>query len=104
MGQVIVEFGAANASSAQGDTPIFETNGAVTEEVTTSGTAAATTAVAPIANAVCVIANNSTNLVWAAFGSAPTAAVGTTHAILPNTARSLGGIPKGWKVSLIDDS
>lgn len=104
MGQVVIEYGLANASSQQGPAPIFEANGAVSEEVTTSGTAASTTATAPFRNSVCVIMNNSSTAVWVAFGASPTAAVGTTHFVLPNSIREIGGISKGWKASVIDDS
>jgi hypothetical protein len=100
MGQVLVTYGKVDNRRA---VPVWAPYGASSEEKTTSGTAGSTTAVASLGDYV-RISNNSSTLVWAAIGQSPTAAVGTTFAVLPNTSIDLGPLAAGDKVSVIDDS
>lgn len=100
MGQVLITF--AKVDNRRG-IPAYAPYGATTEEKTTSGTAGSTTATSAEGD-FARITNNSTTLVWAATGTAPTAAVGTTFAIAPNSTLDLGPLPAGHKVSVIDDS
>jgi hypothetical protein len=103
MGQAVVEFGKIGAPSRHnGGGDVFDAGGQ-SEEVTTSGTSAATTMTAKVGD-VCVIVNNSDAMIWATFGASPTAAVGTTHAILSKTSRTFGPMGAGFKAALIDDS
>lgn len=103
MGQVVVTFGAAIAKGEYGPVPVLGAYPRSTEEITTSGTHAVTSNAAG-KDDVAVIKNNSDSAVWVAVGSAPVAAVGAAHFVLPNEAHAIGGLKEGHKLSVIDDS
>lgn len=104
MGQAIVEMNIGPASSQQGPLQILSINNAQVEEITTSGTSAQSTVTTQYANSTVTVHNNSSTLMWAEFGSNPTAAVETTFPVMPNSSFTFGEVPKGYKVALIDDS
>lgn len=104
MPQVIVEFGRSMAPQPgrSTDAPVYDPFPQV-EEVTSSGTSQATT-IAAKAHDVAAIMNAGTTPVWAAFGTSPTAAVGSGVFIPANTVRDFGPIGAGMKAAIIDDS
>lgn len=103
MGQVIVTFGAAVTKGEYGAAPVMSAYPRSTEEVTTSGTHAVTSNAAG-KDDVAMIKNNDTTAKWIAVGTAPVAAVGSAHFILPAEAYTIGGLQEGHKISVIDDS
>lgn len=100
MGQVIVTFAAVDN---QRTLPAYAARGAKVEELATSGTHARSTVTADAGDYARIV-NNSSGLVWVTFAATPTAAVGTTYAIPPNTAADFGPLLAGDKASVIDDS
>jgi len=101
MAQVIVEYGPAVVNRSGGVAPVYAGKQVNAEEVTTSGTAASTTATASQGDFVSIL-NNGSGLVWGSFES--TAAVGTDFTIGPGERRDFGPLAEGDAVSLIDDS
>jgi hypothetical protein len=97
MGQVIVEMGPTDSENA------LIAEQMRSEEIASSGTAAASTIVTS-GNDLIVIHNNQAGVVWVAFGTSPTAAVGTTACLPANTSRSFRVNQANLKVSVIDDS
>lgn len=73
------------------------------EDITTSGTSQATTAVAPV-DCICTVEAWGTGSAWIKFGTAPTAAVGSDHLITAPATRHFSGIKANWKAAVIDDS
>ena len=104
MSQVIVEFGRANAAQPgrSSDASVYDPF-PQSEEITSSGTSQATTMTAD-AHDVAIVINNGTDAIWVDFAASPTAAVGTTVFIAPNTQRDFGPIGKGMKAAVINDS
>lgn len=100
MGQCLVTF--AGVDNTRGHS-VYSPYGVKSQEVITSGTAAASTITADAGDYARIV-NNSDTLIWATVGSAPTAAVGTTYAIGARTSIDLGPLAAGSKVSVIDDS
>lgn len=101
MGQVIVTFGRLNMGAPGGPAQIIEPNGARSEEVTTSGTAASTTATAG-SGEYALISNNSGGLVWVKFNG--TAAVNAGCPVLPAGVMAFGPLAAGAVASVVDDS
>ncbi|MEL6361712.1 MAG: hypothetical protein AAFR21_11560 [Pseudomonadota bacterium] len=99
MGQAIVTMGGARRPAGS---PIFRASGAQTQEINTSGTSQATTIEADRED-IAIVINNSSALIWAEFGPNPIAAVGTTHAILPNSSAAFD-VGEGDRCALIDDN
>lgn len=102
MAQVIVEFGPAMAPQVgkSAAAPVFSPF-AQTEEVTSSGTSAATTMTAVEYDVASIYSSGN---VWVTFGASPTAAVGTTSFIAAGTRRDFGPLGVGMKCAVIDDS
>ena len=77
----------------------------VTSEEEDADTVKTTTATstAPKGFGFCDIINNGATMVWAAFGSAPTAAVGTTSVVMAGERRTFAVEPSD-KASVIIDS
>lgn len=104
MAQITISFGKGGApSNAGGVSQVFDAY-AQTEEVTSSGTSAATTITANKHDVARVTNHDASQMVWVTFGASPTAAVGTTHAIAPGSTQDLGPIGEGHKAAVIDDS
>ena len=99
MAQVFVTFGRVDN---QRGLPVYAPQ-ATTAELTSSGTASATTPTAS-AGDYARVKNNGTGTVWIAIGAAPTAAVGTTFALGAGEALDIGPLSAGDKFSVIDDS
>ena len=103
MAQVFVRFGRGGApSQAGGVSQVFDAYPQV-EELSSSGTSAATTITAKKGD-VARVTNNGTGTIWVTFGASPTAAVETTHPIGPGLTEDLGPIGEGQKCAVIDDS
>jgi hypothetical protein len=74
------------------------------EEVTTSGTSAATTATATVGDFVSIYNADTSQVVWGRIGASPTAAVEQDFSIGPGERREFGPLPAGVAVALINDS
>ena len=83
--------------------PAYSPYGAKATELTSSGSAAATTLTADEGDYARVV-NNGTGTIWVTFGTAPVAAVGTTHPVGPGMTVDFGPLTGGHKASVIDDS
>ena len=104
MAQITVRFGRGGApSQAGGVSQVFDAYAQV-EELSSSGTSAATTITATKHDVARVTNHDASQLVWVTFGASPTAAVGTTHPIAPGATEDLGAIGEGHKMAVIDDS
>jgi hypothetical protein len=107
MAQVIVEFGrvggGGNFTAGNTGAAVMLGAGITGEEVTTSGTSAATTATSSVGDFVSIY-NAGTSVVWGRIGESPTAAVGQDFCIGPEERREFGPLPAGYAVALIDDS
>lgn len=101
MAQVIVQFGKWAKPGFSG--PQCYEGGGQTEELTSSGTSAASTIAAKEGD-VCVVTNPGAGLIWVTFAATPVAAVETTHPVLGASTRVFGPIGAGQKVAVIDDS
>ena len=104
MAQVTVRFGkGGSASGAGGVAQTFDAYPQA-EEITSSGTSAASTITAKANDVARVTNHDASQLVWVTFAETPTAAVGTTHPIAPGATEDLGPIGEGQKMAVIDDS
>ena len=103
MVQVVITYGAAVTKGQFGAAPVMSAYNRATEELSTSGTSATTTATAG-KDDVTSIKNNGSTAVWAVAGSTPVATVGAGHFILPGEAFQIGGMIEGHKVAVIDDA
>jgi hypothetical protein len=108
MGQVIITIGRLNMGAPGGSSQIVEPNGARSEEVTTSGTAASTTISADDGD-FAVVSNNSAGLVWVRFDGEDAAvsdgsSVTGSHPVLPAGVMPFGPLAAGATASVIDDS
>lgn len=101
MSQVIASMGEASAPRS-GQAQVYCPN-MRTAEITSSGGNQVMGLSAKYGE-ICTIMNNGTDTIWAHFGASPTAAVGTTHAIAPNTSRDFGPMEAGFDVAVINDS
>jgi len=104
MAQVVIEMGVAPAASIHGEGQLLSIHGLQGEEITSTGTSQSTTITTTNAGDAVVITNNGAEDIWVAFGSSPTAAVGTTAFIPANTLRDFGDMRTGYKVAVINDS
>lgn len=99
MSQVIIEMGRADF----GGIGVMAIAGGEVEEITSSGTSQATTAVAQ-AGWFCTVINNGAETIWVQSGASPTAAAGSGRCIPPNSSRDFGGLAAGDKIAVINDS
>jgi hypothetical protein len=108
MAQVIVEFGRVggpgNFTAGNTGAPVLYGVGITSEEVTTSGTSAATTATASVGDFVSIRNNDAAQVVWGKIGASPTAAVEDEFCLGPGERREFGPLPAGVAVALINDS
>jgi hypothetical protein len=108
MAQVIVEFGRVggpgNFTAGNTGAPVMYGPGITGEEVTTSGTSAATTATATVGDFVSIYNADASQVVWGRIGASPTAAVEQDFCIGPGERREFGPLPAGVAVALINDS
>lgn len=103
MSQVIIQMGEVPTHSVGGSAPVMVASTVRSEEITSSGTAQATTLEARKGDCV-TIKNNGSQAIWADIGASPTAAVETLVCIMPNGVDSFSGLAAGDKVSIINDS
>lgn len=103
MAQVVVTFGAAVTKSRDGGAQVMDAFPRGSEEVTSSGTSAATTLTAGDGD-VAEVSNLGTGVIWVKFGAAPVAAVEDAHVIGPGLTKWYGGLSEGDKAAVIDDS
>lgn len=103
MSQVVIEFSAASVGTPYGTTPILSTDGAQSEEITSSGTSQATTMTTDRWDVASVM-NNGSEDIWITFAATPTAVVGTTHFLAAGERRDFGPLTVGYKAAVINDS
>lgn len=103
MAQVFVRFGKGGAPGGYGGIAQVFSKSAESEELSSSGTSAATTITASSGD-VARVTNNGTGTIWVTFGNSPTAAVETTHPIGPGLTEDFGPLSEGDKAAVIDDS
>ena len=108
MAQVIVEFGrvgsGGNFTAGNTGAPVMVGVGITSEEVTTSGTSAATTATSATGDFVSIYNADASQVVWGRIGDSPTAAVEQDFSVAPGERREFGPLASGLAVALIDDS
>lgn len=106
MAQVLVTFSKAMGQGSTGGRypmPILAPTSVLSEEMTSSGTAADST-IASREGDVCRIVNNGAGLIWVTFAADPTAAVATGYAVPAGGTLEVGPFPAGLKAGVIDDS
>ncbi len=96
MAQVTVKFGAVVDG-------VFTAINHQVEEVTSSGTSAATAIVSAVGD-VAKVTNNGPEDVWVLFAATPTAVVGSGHFLISGATDQFGGVSVGDKCAMIDDS
>lgn len=104
MAQVIVEMFPAGVARDGQAMPTLTGKGGVVEEVTTSGTSAATTIEAETGWFASIYNADASQLVWGRIAASPTAAVEQDFAIGPNERRDFGPLAAGDKIALINDA
>lgn len=104
MAQIILQFGRGGApSQAGGVSQVFDAN-PQTEEITSSGTSAASTMAAKTGDVARITSCDDAQLVWVTFAATPVAVAGAGHPINPRATIDIGPIGTGHKMAVINDS